>query len=339
VQKASNPADRIAACWYSSGQFTIDLAFNDSNTHPVAVYLVDWDNFNVRAEEVDVIDANNNLLDTRSVSSFTGGQYLVWNLSGHVILRITNTNPSSNAVVSGLFFGAGGSVPPPLPPTGAATFVRTDISTAGTWKGVYGADGFNVIGNSASVPAYVTVTPSENSSWVWASSTSDTRALQKASSPADRMAACWYSSTSFSIDLAFNDSNTHPVAVYLVDWDNYNGRAERVDVIDANNNLLDTRSVASFTGGQYLVWNLSGHVILRITNTNPSSNAVVSGLFFGTLPPTVSVSMSPSSVNLLAGGSQQFSAAVLGSANTNVTWSLSPVIGSITAAGLYTAPA
>src|ERR1019366_2458453 len=70
-------------------------------------------------------------------------------------------------------------------PTGTATFVGTDISTAGTWKGVYGADGFNVIGNSASVPAYVTVTPSGSSSYVWANSTSDTRALQKAANPAD----------------------------------------------------------------------------------------------------------------------------------------------------------
>jgi len=42
-RKRSNPADRIAANWYSSGSFTIDLAFHDSNTHQVAVYLVDWD--------------------------------------------------------------------------------------------------------------------------------------------------------------------------------------------------------------------------------------------------------------------------------------------------------
>jgi hypothetical protein len=224
-------------------------------------------------------------------------------------------------------------------PTGTATFVKTDISTAGTWKGVYGADGFNVIGDSASVPGYVTVTPSGNSSYVWASSTSDTRALQKASSPADRMAACWYSPGQFTIDLAFHDSNTHQVAAYLLDWDNSNGRTERVDVIDANNTLLDTRSVSNFRGGQYLIWNLSGHVILRVTNTNAPSNAVISGLFFGTLQPTVSVSVSPSSVNLLAGGSQQFSATVLGSANTSVTWWVNPAVGTISSGGLYTAPA
>src|ERR1017187_6104974 len=166
-------------------------------------------------------------------------------------------------------------------PTGAASFVKTDTTTGGTWKSAYGTDGYNLIGDWASVPAYVTATPAGNSSWVWTSSTSDTRALQKASNPADRIAACWYSSGQFTIDLAFNDSNTHQVAVYLVDWDQYNGRTEKVDVIDANNNLLDTRSVASFVPGEYLVWNLSGHVILRVTNTNPSSNAVVSGLFFG----------------------------------------------------------
>src|ERR1019366_2710002 len=56
-------------------------------------------------------------------------------------------------------------------PTGAASFVRTDTTTAGTWRSAYGADGFNVIGDSASVPAYVTVTPAGNSSYVWASVT------------------------------------------------------------------------------------------------------------------------------------------------------------------------
>jgi hypothetical protein len=66
----------------------------------------------------------------------------------------------------------------------------------------------------------------------------------------------------------------------MLDWDNYLGRSQRIDILDANNNLLDTRSISSFTGGQYLVWNLSGHIILRITNTTPPSNAVLSGIFF-----------------------------------------------------------
>jgi hypothetical protein len=201
----------------------------------------------------------------------------VWNLSGHVIIRITNTNPAGNAVVSGLFFGGGGTSGGP----GTASFIKSDITTSGYWKGVYGADGYTVINDLASYPAYVAVTPAGNSSYTWAFSTSDPRALEKASSLTDRIAACWYSGASFTIDLAFNDSNTHQVALYLVDWDIFGGgRTQRVDMLDGNGHVLDTRAVSSFVNGQYLVWNLSGHVVVRITNTNPLANAVVSGLFF-----------------------------------------------------------
>jgi hypothetical protein len=45
------------------------------------------------------------VLDTRDVSSFQSGTYLTWNLKGHVRLVITNLSASSNAVLSGLFFG------------------------------------------------------------------------------------------------------------------------------------------------------------------------------------------------------------------------------------------
>jgi streptogramin lyase len=279
LQKVSNPVDRIAACWYGWGSFTIDLAFNDAKAHQVSLYLLDWDIYGGgRTERVDILDANGNVLDTRSVSSFVNGQYLVWNLSGHVLVRITNTNLAGNAVVSGLFFGAGGATGGS---SGTASFVKTDATTSGFWKGVYGTDGYNAIGDSAAIPAYVTATPVGNAFWPWASSTADPRALQKASNPFDRIAACWYGWGSFTIDLAFQDSNSHQVALYLLDWDIYGGgRSERVDILDAKGNMLDTRSASSFVDGQYLVWNLSGHVLVRITNTNPAGNAVVSGLFF-----------------------------------------------------------
>ena len=40
-----------------------------------------------------------------------------------------------------------------------AVFVKTDTSTQGSWKGVYGANGYNVIDDTVSYPGYVTVTP------------------------------------------------------------------------------------------------------------------------------------------------------------------------------------
>lgn len=50
------------------------------------------------------------------------------------------------------------------------------------------------------------------------------------------------------------------------------------------------------------------------------------------------VSVQPSSVTVTAGTTQQFSATVQNQSNQAVTWSLGPVVGSISSSGLYTAP-
>src|ERR1022692_4457124 len=52
----------------------------------------------------------------------------------------------------------------------------------------------------------------------------------------------------------------------------------------------------------------------------------------------VSVSVSPLKVTLTAGLTQQFSAAIAGSSNTAVNWSINPSVGTISTTGLYTAP-
>ena len=57
------------------------------------------------------------------------------------------------------------------------------------------------------------------------------------------------------------------------------------------------------------------------------------------LPPTVSVTITPSSVTLEPYATQQFTATVTGATNPSVTWSTSsPSCGHVTTAGLYTAP-
>jgi alpha-L-rhamnosidase len=94
---------RIAAAWYLNGTFTVDVNMTDGKLHQFALYAVDWDN-NGRVETVQVVDANtSSVLDTRSLSSFSNGVYLVWNVSGHVKINVT-LNTGINAVVSGVFF-------------------------------------------------------------------------------------------------------------------------------------------------------------------------------------------------------------------------------------------
>jgi thermitase len=163
--------------------------------------------------------------------------------------------------------------------TNSAQFVKTDTTTQGTWSGVYGANGYNVIDGTTAYPSTLTVTPSGQSNWIWSSSTADTRALQLAPLSSSRIAATWYTPTSFTIDLVFSDTAQHQLAIYSVDWD-HSSRAQTLSILDGTSNaVLDSRSVTHFDNtGEWVVWNVSGHVIVKVTNNGPV-NAVISGLF------------------------------------------------------------
>ena len=150
--------------------------------------------------------------------------------------------------------------------TGTVAFVQTDLTTKGNWKSVYGSQGYHVIQDTASYASYVTVTPANVSTYTWAASTTDVRGLQKAAAGTDRIAGCWYNpSQSFTVDLNFSDTATHQVAFYFVDWD-FAARNLRVQVLDGSNVVLDTQNLTTFVDGAYLVWKLSGHVKLQVTN-------------------------------------------------------------------------
>ena len=193
--------------------------------------------------------------------------------------------------------GAGGGVTHSVPATlsvnapasgGVATaaFVKTDTSTQGSWKGVYGSDGYAVVNDSTQYPAYAQVSVTNQAPYTWAGSTpNDLRTLQK-SAASDRIASTWYSGSNFFLDINLTDGQTHQVALYGLDWD-YGGRAETIDILNVSTGaLLDTRSLTGFSKGQYLVWNLTGHVKIRVTVTG-GPNAVASGLFFGGNAPVI----------------------------------------------------
>ena len=363
------------------------------------------------------------MLDTRNISQFNNGIYLVWNISGHVRINVTRTG-GDNAVISGAFFGGStgsetvgvtpqsvaltanqqqqftatvtgtsnqtvswsiSSVNPPSAPPGnisssgfytapatvtpaqvtikatsadgtasgtatvnltsgaVANFVSSDTSTQGSWHGVYGADGYSVANDSQSLPAYASFTVQNQLNYIWASTTTDPRALQTGSGTG-RIAATWYNNSTFNFDVNFTDGNTHRFALYALDWDSTT-RTEIIQIVDANSNtVLDSRNISSFNAGIYLVWNISGHVKINVTQTG-GANAVISGVFFGGSSGSETVSLTPQSVTLGASQQQQFGATVSGTSNQTVSWSISSVYpptassGNISSTGLYTAPA
>ena len=162
----------------------------------------------------------------------------------------------------------------------AVTFVGADSTTQGTWTNAYGMEGYQVIGASSSLPGYALVAASGQTLFVWADPTTDPRAPLKNPRTPDRIAATWYASTVFTVDLNLTDTNVHRVSLYLLDWDN-SGRAETITLLDAaTGNTLDTQSASNFGNGRYYSWDIRGHVSINLTRT-AGFNSVLMGIFFG----------------------------------------------------------
>jgi hypothetical protein len=131
-QKAGTATDRIAASWESATSYTISVNLTDGNTHQLAMYFMDWDR-NGRAQTVEVLDATNNtVLNTQTLSAFTEGKYLVWNIRGNVKIRLTRV-AGYNATLQGMFFdaattAAAGNIKMDRPKKNAAGQFQSDVS-------------------------------------------------------------------------------------------------------------------------------------------------------------------------------------------------------------------
>ena len=289
LQKRSS-SERFATCWYSPTEMSFDLKLEGTATHRVSFYFSDFDALG-RQQTVQIIDAaSGQVLDTRNISNFSKGLYLTWDLKGDIRVKVSRV-AGANAVVSGIFFDEGsssaptptptptpGPTPAPVPGPNAVRFLAANTTMGGAWIGSFGSEGRQVIGDSARLPAYTTISTSGTTEHVWNWSNTDSAALQRTST-GDRVAACWYSSSSFSVRVNISDGRTHKVSFYCLDWDVAN-RAQKVEVLDAATGaVLHSTSVSNFQEGTYLSYDVKGSVIFRFNRT-AGANAVVSGMFF-----------------------------------------------------------
>jgi hypothetical protein len=157
-----------------------------------------------------------------------------------------------------------------------ATFVKADTTTRGTYVGVYGQDGLWIATHPELLPGYATVSVVNASTWTWSATPAN---AGNVSSPP----TCWYTApatTPFTFNVNLTDSKTHTLALYAEDWDPA-ARAETVTIKSPTGAVLSSQSISGFAKGVYLVWNISGNVIITVAQT-AGVNAVVSGLFFST---------------------------------------------------------
>ena len=95
--------------------------------------------------------------------------------------------------------------------------------------------------------------------------TTDPRALQTPDGT-NRIAATWYSSTSFTIAVNLTDGQAHNIALYALDWDNQ-GRSEQIQITSAATGaILDTETISSFRRAGFISSGRSrGNVVIQVT--------------------------------------------------------------------------
>ena len=159
-----------------------------------------------------------------------------------------------------------------------------------------------------------------------------------------------YQSERFGTSALQYQFNGIPAGTYTVKlkfaeiW--FGSPGQRVFNIALNSQTVQTGfDIVAAAGGAFRAVDLSfpvtvsaGQIVIRLTAVveNPKISAIEIVPAGGN---PIAVSVSPASASLGASQSRQFTATVTGTANTAVTWSLSPAVGTVSAAGLYTAPA
>jgi len=276
---------RDAATYYDPNEISIQLTFTNAFNGNLELYAVDWDNAG-RQETATVNGV------TASVgTSFTNGAWLTFPIvvgaNGTVTITVDRV-AGPNAVLSGIFIGGAGAPPagPPVPTQ----------SPQGNWVGTYGAAGYALAGwnNGYDLTATpgVTETLAQGSTYVWASNTSDARALANPAGTV-RNAATYYDANQIVVQLTFSTAWTGNLHLYAVDWDSA-GRRETITVNGVTANLS-----GDFSQGAWVAFpiNVAANSGVTITVDNVGGpNAVLSGIFFGDAgtPPVAPVNPSQS---------------------------------------------
>jgi hypothetical protein len=126
-------------------------------------------------------------------------------------------------ILTTLFCSTDAKATPPSSGTAVASFVGSDAVSQGNWQGKYGTDGYSIANSSQLLPPYASFATVNQSNYTWSGNTTDPRALQTI--PSGRIAATWFSCSTFSLDVNLTDGNSHQIAIYAVDWDMYMGVA------------------------------------------------------------------------------------------------------------------
>ena len=178
--------------------------------------------------------------------------------------------------------------PQPLVYPNPVNALGQDDTTSGNWDGVYGKDGYVLLGydgdgkNRENLPSYVeSVTCKAGKFTQWDHDVSDARALaSNGSNEGARNAATYYNRCTVTVDIHLKQPHPFRLAAYAVDFDRED-RQEAVDIynLPALTLAAPTQAVREYQRGKYVIFDCHDSVRLRF-DCIQGSNAVVSGIFF-----------------------------------------------------------
>jgi len=196
----------------------------------------------------------------------------------------------------------GDSAPSSVVSGKTATLVPTSQSPQGGWVGVYGADGYGLLGwnggDLISSPN-ATLVVDQGQRFIWSNPSTDVRALQSPDG-SSREATCAYDANQVRLHLSFSGAYSGTLHVYALDFDQL-GRRESITVNDGSGPQTATLG-ADFSQGAWVNVPVSvaagGTVTVSVTRTG-GMNAVVSGIFLGGAPqaPAPPAGLSASALN------------------------------------------
>ncbi len=145
---------RIMHYWESAditNSFGADLSLPENQLTRVALYLP---NIRVSGVLIEITDAaSGKVLVRRNINNLWTGAYEVFDLSGKVRIAIHGYSWWYNVKLAGLFFDKTSGTAQ----GNQAVFVKEDFDTKGNWKGVYGQDGYYIMGATPKLPTGVTL--------------------------------------------------------------------------------------------------------------------------------------------------------------------------------------
>ena len=160
LERAGTSA-RVAACWFAPEPFQLDVPLSGAGPYRLSVYCLDWD-MGGRIQQLEILDpTTGQILDRQSISNFTDGVYLTWEITKPVTVKVSPV-VGANAVVSGVFFDSAAAVSSPEFSPDGGTFsnsVTVAISTPTSGATIhYTLDGTVPTANSPAYTGSITLT-------------------------------------------------------------------------------------------------------------------------------------------------------------------------------------